>query len=384
VLKQRKLRLRALAALGVAGIVTAGYPLVASAVPPANHKVEVLNSVGADATFTIIDKISKNYNANATANPDKDHAVATPALLDPGTTFKVPADSNCGKTIYNDSNPPPNGASAGISALIADTSGCIDFARSSRDKKSTDPSNLDFYAFAKDAVSWARFGTQACPGSDTGAKGCAPASLTQDQLKGIYLCDQPGGKPKYTNWKQVGGDNAPIVRYFTQLTSGTGSFFETKILGLSSSQQGVLDDTGCAVKPVRIEQSHGNLVPTANRAKAILPYSYGNWQAQKNGVVENDTAGSTLGQVNKVAPTTATIGNGTFLGIRYVYNVTKSTSPSLNAALDLVGVDATGNGYICAGKENTNLKKYGFVLIPFGPAGPGLPNSYCRKNPTPL
>jgi ABC-type phosphate transport system substrate-binding protein len=374
---------RALVAVGVAGLVLTGHPLVARAVPPHNNQKEVLNSVGADVTHNVVTKISADYNANTTKNPDPDKAVSTPALLDAGETFTVPGDSNCGPITYNSANPPPNGASFGISALIADTNGCIDFARSSRDKKTTDPSNLDFYAFAKDAVTWARF-DKACAGTDTGPLGCAPQTLTQDQLKGIYLCDQPGGVPKYTNWAQVGGDSGKIIRFFTQLSSGTGSFFETKILGLSSSQQGVLDDSGCAVRPIRIEQSHGNLVPASYKSRAILPYSFGNWVAQKNGVVENVRGGAVLSQINGIAPSVASIGNGTFLGIRYVYNVTKSTSPSLNAVLDLVGVDGTGNGYICAGTENAILKQYGFVTIPFGPAGPGLPNSYCRKNPTPL
>ena len=47
-------------------------------------------------------------------------------------------------------------------------------------------------------------------------------------------------------------------------------------------------------------------------------------------------------------------------------------------------VDATGNGYICSGAESNNLILYGETPLTLAPAGPGLPNSYCRKNPTPI
>jgi hypothetical protein len=74
------------------------------------------------------------------------------------------------------------------------------------------------------------------------------------------------------------------------------------------------------------------------------------------------------------------------LGRRYVYNVIKQGSPEMGHAIDFAGVDSSHNGFIC-GNNNTAkflIAGYGFVVLPFAPAGPGLPNSTCRKNPTPL
>jgi len=355
----------------------------AHAVSPPNGSQEVLNGVGADATFAVMSQISGDYT-NDTANTDPDTAVTPPAKLDVGQTFHVPGDSHCAAFDYTVASPPPNGASAGISALVADSSGCVDYARSSRGRSGSDPASLDFYAFATDAVSWAAFADVSCPGQDSKPRGCAPKSLTQDQLKGIYLCTEPGGFPKFTDWSQVGGDPGPIVRYFTQTGSGTGSFFETKILGLTSAQQGVLDDTACSVRPIRIQQSHGDLVAPGDHPGAILPYSFGDYTAQTKNVIPDHRAGAVLGWIDDVKPSFGKIKKNAFLGVRYVYNVSKSTSPSLDAVLDLIGVDASGNGFICSGLEKKVLKKFGFVALPLAPAGPGLPDSYCRKNPPPL
>jgi phosphate transport system substrate-binding protein len=49
-------------------------------------------------------------------------------------------------------------------------------------------------------------------------------SLTQEQLKGIYLGD-------ITNWKEVGGPDAPIVVYSRENSSGTYVFVKDNLLG---------------------------------------------------------------------------------------------------------------------------------------------------------
>ena len=76
----------------------------------------------------------------------------------------------------------------------------------------SDPVTFEYYAFALDAVSWASPSLQ------------APATLTLVQLQGIYNCT-------FTDWAQVGGGSGPIQRYFTQVGSGTGSFFQSDLLG---------------------------------------------------------------------------------------------------------------------------------------------------------
>ena len=54
-----------------------------------------------------------------------------------------------------------------------------------------------------------------------------------------------------------------------------------------------------------------------------------------------------------------------FFGTRYVYNVTKSGAPSLAAAIDFVGVDASHAGYIC-----NNTAKRGDQEVRHRAAGP--------------
>jgi phosphate transport system substrate-binding protein len=341
-----------------------------------------INGVGSDTTFDVVKALTADYNASGNTGGDK--AYATP----PTGSSTVPGDSHCGKITYDAGNPPPNGSSAGINALVADTEGCVDYARSSRGRGSSDPSSLEFYAFARDAVSWAHFGS-ACPGGDAGPAGCAPANLTTAQLKGIFVCDQPGGLPKFTNWAQVGGDNEPIRRYLPQVGSGTLSFFETRILGLSSAQQGVVDDTGCSSRPTRAQENAGNQVADGDKAKAILPYSFAQYRAQTTGAVPDIRGGAVIGNINGVAPTNTTISNGSFLGVRYVYNVVKTSSPSYVRAMNFVGVAPTsagGNGFLCAnnGGVQDAISHFGFVPLSLAPAGPGLPSSRCRKNPPPL
>jgi phosphate transport system substrate-binding protein len=240
-------------------------------------------------------------------------------------------------------------------------------------------------------VSWGHF-PNACPGGDAGPAGCAPNNLSQAQLQGIYICDQGSGAtkaPKFTNWAQVGGDNEPIRRYLPQTGSGTLSFFETRILGLSSAQQGVVDDSNCTVKPIRRQENDGTQIDASVKAFSIVPYSFAQWTAQANGAVTDIRGGVLLGSINGVAPNAFSITANTFLGTRYVYNVAKTGSPSYARAINFMGVRPSGsggNGFICADSSSVQsaISHYGFVPLPLASAGAGLPNSRCRKNPAPL
>ncbi|MEJ7583542.1 MAG: substrate-binding domain-containing protein [Acidimicrobiales bacterium] len=346
------------------------------------HPGKSIAGAGSDTTSDVIEALVAQYNGSSSAAGDKAFNIK------PVGSTTVEGDGDCGTITYDASNPPPNGSSAGINALVADTQGCIDFARSSRGRSGSDPAGLDFFAFARDAVTWARFPTT-CPGGDADPAGCAPTNLSTTQLRGIYNCDQPGGLPKFTNWSQVGGDNEPIRRYLPQAGSGTLSFFETRILGLTSAQQGVLDDTACTTRPTRVQENSGAAVLAAERAFAIVPYSFAQHTAQANGAVPDLRAGAQLGSINGVAPTATTISNGSFLGVRYVYNVTKQGSPAFARTLNFVGVRPAadgGNGFICSDNANVQaaISRFGFVPLALAPAGAGLPNSRCRKNPVPL
>jgi phosphate transport system substrate-binding protein len=381
----RRLVKRVAVGLSAVGLAVTTHIAPAHAVDPPNGTTEVLAGVGSDTTFDIMGKLAKRYNKSNTGNPvPRDKVKNVPPRLASGESYDVPADGDCGAFTYtNPGNLPPDGSSAGINALVADTTGCLDFARSSRGKGASDPSSLEFYAYAKDALTWGRF-PDACPGTDTGKSGCAGGNLTVDQLRGIYNCTQPGGQPLYTNWSQVGGDPGTIIRYLPQTGSGTLSFFETKILGLSSAQQGVLDDSSCATHPTRIQEHDATAVAAGNRNRAILPFSFAKWYQMDNALIPDLRSGVKLGKINSVKPTTTSISDNSFFGVRYVYNVAKTTTPHYGQVLRLVGVNATGNGYICSGAESSNIGLYGFVPLTQAPAGPGLPNSFCRLNPTPL
>jgi phosphate transport system substrate-binding protein len=366
----------ALATLAViAGTLFAAAP--AGAVPPADNTSDVLTGVGSDVTYWLMKRISAGYSVDRTfnsnaANPDR--ALEVPpfvnAPFDPITV--IPAQGTCStETRYDGSNPPPGGGTAGKQALVADTTNCIDYARTTSGKSNSDPSSLEFYAYALDALSWGHFNNSN-----------APNNLTQTQLIQIYTCDPSTGAPYISDWSQVGGTAGTIIKYAPVTTSATYTFFNSKLLN------GGTVDSGCDNnhKSTFIEQADGRGVPNANKANAILTYPWSSWRAQGSGVQADLRNGAVLGSINGTAPTPASVTTGTprFLGTRYMFNILKNTSAAYNPALRYLGVDATGNGYLCSGRASRAIVLYGFVPLPFAVAGSGLPSSYCRLNPPSL
>lgn len=370
-----KLKRRSRLILSLGGASVALLMMAASCEPA----VDNIANVGSFTTQGVMDGLSFEYAAKAdNSNSAGDSVSNIPAQLTGGNTASIPKQNGCQGVTYNSTNSqPPNGSSAGISALLNDSNGCIDVARASRGRSGSDPSTIDFYAYAIDGVTWTGF-----------SGGHQPLTLTQSQLQGIYLCTN-GGNPTITDWSQVGGSPGAIVRYLPQVNSGTLSFFETRDLGLSAAQQGVLDDSSCNSHPVRVEESHGDQVVSGFRPFAILPYSVADWNAQANGTSPDNRAGSFLGAINSIAPNAANMGEGCsscFLGRRYVYNVIKQGAPEEHHAINFAGVDSSHNGYICNNSSTAKfiIASYGFINLPVASAGPGLPNSTCRKNPSPL
>lgn len=363
------------AAVGMALLVSG---VLVTACEPAHDNIGI---VGSFTTQGVMDGLSFEYASKADGSNSAGDSVSNiPAQLFGSNTAAIPNENSCpGITYDSGGNQPPNGSSSGINALLSSngSNGCIDAARSSRGRSPSDPSTLDFYAYAIDGVTWTGY-----------SGGHQPLTLTQNQLQGIYLCTN-GGNPAFTDWSQVGGSPGAIVRYLPQTGSGTLSFFETRILGLSSAQQGVLDDSSCNAHPARIEESHGDAVVSGFRPFAIAAYSVADWTAQSNGTSPDHRGGSFLGAISGIAPTAGNLGEGCttcFLGRRYVYNVLRQGSPETGHALNMVGVDSSHNGYICNNSPTAKfiIASYGFVNLPFASAGSGLPNSTCRKNPTAL
>jgi phosphate transport system substrate-binding protein len=272
---------------------------------------------------------------------------------------------------------------------VADNgAGNFAYARSSRGRGSSDPSNIDFWAFGLDAVTWAHY-----------SGGAAPANLTAAQINGIYTC-------KYTNWNQVGGKAGTIQRFFPQVGSGTGKFFATLFLGGNYPS----NTGGCPV--TYVQENDGTQVTGAAKADAILPYSFAVYTAQGNtkSGEKNLHNGALLGAVNGISPSLSTVSesqatknisgdactsvpvHNAFCGSRYVYHVTDQAVGTKHTAYQAaiigeVGVPTSGattSGF-CGNKYASTIQAFGFK--PLGKAttaqstssDPVPGKSYCRQ-----
>jgi ABC-type phosphate transport system substrate-binding protein len=333
--------------------------------------------VGSDTIQNLFDQFSIDFNASIRRGP----RLYSWDALNPktGLTDNIKTKTTCASIMR------PNGSSAGITALIANTKSkdkkhfCIDFARSSRGRKSTDPSKgpggILFVALAKDAVTFA-----------TNSGSHAPTNLTTAQLNAIYTC-------KDTNWSQVGGSSAPIVAELPQSGSGTRAFFETAI-GITDSS------VGSCVGQTAQENEGVNAVFTGKNAKnVIFPYSIGKYIAEKfhsakclksscapvKGVAckptkkQNrfgcDTHGNMLlRKINGTQPTNGT-GSKTVINphftanfVRTVYAVVRwaTTKDHIPAYLEGFFGSASHHGWVCGTKAaHQDLINYGFLPTPF-------------------
>ncbi|HUC57866.1 MAG TPA: substrate-binding domain-containing protein [Streptosporangiaceae bacterium] len=280
-------KLLAAAATAATAAAMAAAP-AAMADPPAGatvHRYDVAG-IGADTTESLFDQFSADYNAAQKAAHKTDSA-SSPYLYswdatNPSTgaiNDNIVLKQGC-KAIER-----PDGSSAGIAALTAEnakdgtvgsgkskrTAYCIDFVRSARNRSASDPvygkGGVAFITLAGDAITYA---TQ--PKSD------APSSLTIAQLYGIYTC-------KYTNWKQVGGKNAPIKAFIPESGSGIRSSFLTAIgFPSSSSPPGTCVSDGATKQDPggRLQQNEGvsSLLNGADKAEVIVPYAVSKYLAQ--------------------------------------------------------------------------------------------------------
>ena len=122
--------------------------------------------------------ITSHY-VNSAQNKNHDKATQIPPLNQSPfpTSVTVPADATHPAFTWDSLSPattPPNGSSAGITALLNDTTGQVAFARSSRGPNPGETTKLNFWAYALGAVDYVTFPNTAAP-----AKG-----LTQAQVIG--------------------------------------------------------------------------------------------------------------------------------------------------------------------------------------------------------
>jgi hypothetical protein len=288
----------------------------------------------------------------------------------------VPGDLvHPGDTLYNaasastPANLPPNGAGAGRTALINDTTGAIDWVRSSSFRAATDTAQEEFYAFALDAADWVYF-----PGNPV-------RNLSQQDLINIYTCSATTHLPIVSNWNQISSPVAdfsgPIKKYQAQLSSGRQKSFETTVLA------GHAIDENCDASHLspRLEESNATGIAAADLKTAIYFYGYSSWQQQFKFHSTNLKNGAGLGQIRGKLPSKTTINTSAtrFLGTQVLWNVAKTTSPSYAKVIKFLGETPTGNGYICAGKANALIENWGLVTFPNAVDPVTGHASYCRK-----
>jgi ABC-type phosphate transport system substrate-binding protein len=261
------MRLVAVAAAAATVTAMAVVP-AAMADPPSGvtPKPADIVGVGSDTTENVLDQFSVDFNKGLSASAPHLYSYNATNPVTGAIGDTIPLKSGCTGIAR------PDGSSAGITALVdeegATTKGhpCLDFARSARNRKSTDPAyakgGLAFITLAGDAITYA---TQ--PGS------AAPGNLTTAQLTAIYTCAD-------TNWSQVGGKDAPIHAFLPQEGSGIRSSFLTAI-GVTTP--GPCVSWGQTSKnPNGILQENEGISPLLNKDKPdiIFPYAVSKYLAQ--------------------------------------------------------------------------------------------------------
>jgi phosphate transport system substrate-binding protein len=375
-MKTRSIRLASI--LVAAGAMTAAAAGIAAAVPPSDGQVDQLTLVGSDTTQDVMGAISGRWNADAQNPAPKDFLRNVKAFG--GGTFTVPGDNACGVKTWaitptvptGTQEQAPTGSGAGKARLtvsVTANDGCVDIARSSSARGATDPASFEYYAFARDAVSWAAYG------------GPTTKNLTLANLRAIYNCTK-------TNWNQVGGPNQAIQRYIPQAGSGTRNFFISNVLGFDPT---TISSGTCPAVNQSLPENDGTQIPAANRPAAILAFSASQWIAQGNAKSPDLRGGTYIGKIGGVNPVT-TKANGTFapstaaysetstfVGARYVFNVLDNTSrqytESRRAVGFVLGGGVAGASRLCAGAYASTIKTFGFLPLPVDATG-----LTCRKS----
>jgi ABC-type phosphate transport system substrate-binding protein len=249
--------------------------------------------VGSNTTQFLFDQLSQDYNA---ANPSATTQLYSWDATNPVTGAigdQIVTKANCASIAR------PNGTGQGKSALEADaqpsgdtTNYCIDFARASSGRTSSDPpygpGGIAYVAFAGDAVTWATRDT-ASGGSD------APASLTQAQLAAIYECND-------TNWDQVGGQDAPIQAYLPQTSSGTRSFWLLALGGGTTpiTVGSCVSDLPTEADPDGTLEENEGYNPVFDSPESIFIYSVGDYISQAYSSAPCVNSGCTANSSNQV------------------------------------------------------------------------------------
>jgi ABC-type phosphate transport system substrate-binding protein len=382
-----KLLVAATAAAAIAA--TVATPALAD--PPAGkipRPTDVVG-VGSDTIQNVMDQLSVAYNATHASGKLYSFDATNPTTGAMGDPIQLKSGSSTCNI------PRPDGSSAGIGALenTGTTTGsqpCINFARSSRARASTDPNTISFITLAGDAVTVA---TQ--PGSH------APANLiTTSVLTNIYNCT-------ITKWNQIpgnsGGATSTIRPMLPQDGSGTRAFFLGAI-GITTPGSCV-STSATAQGPGHLNdntlQENQGVAPSlnTNKTNVIFPYSVAKYIAEKfhsascgtisacfahpnnchptgtqNKFGCNTHGTMVLNKINGTAPTVGT-GGSTTINPKFTATFTRLVFDVVNAPQGTVPASMAKYfgpaGFACTNTTAKNdIKKYGFrVLTPGTTAG---------------
>ncbi|GII56955.1 hypothetical protein Pth03_53440 [Planotetraspora thailandica] len=340
----------ALAATAASTLMLAGTPAMAEPTGP----VSAANIVGtgSDTTQDVLNALTADLapldgvvSFNATGLPDP--------ITVGSTSFKR-----------------PNGSSSGVKALsrsidstgTPNISGLLDFARSSRGPAAgTDlgaAGALTFIPMARDAVAYAY-------------NGAGLSNLTRTQLQGIYQADTAAQAKAAAG----GVDVTPLL---PQAGSGTRSFF----IGAIGLTEATLGDYVLAQTTPQENKADGIVTPGK-----IVPFSTGQWIAQRNGVTEShvnvayglgtrlgspvadvlgDPVDPTLTSAGKLVPNPDYYSDATFG--RDVYNVVETARITVgNAKYDsaLAAVFSGSSSTIASADSDVIIAKYGFQVVSY-------------------
>jgi ABC-type phosphate transport system substrate-binding protein len=342
---------------------------------------------GSDTTQYVLDQLSLNYNVTVKkhnpAHPFFFTWDAVPPAHPLDTSENIKLKAGCPNELR------PNGSSSGIAALTTyasvkykgKTYPCLDFARSSRPRKSTDPSGkggVEFVIFASDAVTYA---------SATHTN--VPNNLKLAQLKEIFSCSVPAAHGFAANtWgallgKSAKGASQAINPIVPQAGSGTLSFWMTTALGLTSTSEPTCgtakNDTTVASEP---EENEGTWPGFKHsEANVIYPFSVGSYVSQayhsakaghkpskKQNKFGTDLVGIFhLNGINGIAPTVKVKGvpvtnpkwNATPFH-RFLYNVVRYSANTPGHIPSYEEKFFGRTGFFCNKKERPVLQDYGF------------------------
>ena len=317
-------------------------------------------------------------------------------------------------------------------AVATPVKGCIDIARSSAYSSGSPAATKgQFYAFALDAVSWAS------PSSK------APSTLSISDLQKIYNCTYtnwnqvPGGSDGQIQRYLPQAASGTRAYFLSDVLMGAVTDFTAKT---NCPAVKILDKNG-----LEFEENRGDRIPDADLETAILPYSAGQWAYQANnaanpsidqrksstGVVTaikgiNNSAFGKTGSGDNVLNNTGHVAYNDidgryqltdsgwanvdttadaagypitdsntvqesgksktavdFPGVRLVYNVLHTDSPSYSTARDLVGfnnIDSGAKSTLCSGGFKTTISTFGFSpLTSTANGASNLAGSSCRR-----